>query len=246
MYELPASKFDGVLSVCTDVQHLNRIANHPGVRPHVGGEGVLDFSQAVERDLVLATEGGFYLFSQKTESSYEFHSTFLPEYRGKHAYRAAKAACEFMFLTTPAIELHTRSPFENPMSTPPKTFGFQHWFDEKDCSVHRLHIIDWAKRAPTLEAWGDWFHHSLEDARKGFGIDDPIHDEDKNNNRYAGLAVGMVRGDQPLKAVRSYNQWAATAGYIPAQLIQSDPAVIYTGDAVVKYENNRMEFIQCL
>lgn len=245
MYELPASKFDGIVEVSTDVAFLNKIANTEGVREHIGAKdaGYVDLAPLLDRSIALVTEGGFYIFERKTFTTYEFHSAFLPEYRGKHAYMAARAACEHMFLKTPAIELHTRTPHDNPTATPPKTFGFREWFTDKENTFYRLHIMDWARKAKTLESWGEWFHDCLEDMRQRRGINEPLHDHDPNNNRYAGLTIGMVRGEQPEKGVVSYNHWACTAGYEPAQLLGKYPTTIFTGDAVVRYADNMMEFI---
>ena len=246
-FEVPASSFDGVVSPCDDVEHLNRIMNAEGVKEYMKlPEGVDDLSPLMGKVLFLANDHGFLAIERKAPQCYSFHTAILPEHRGRNGYKLARAACEYMFLNTDALELHTFTPFDNPAAKPPKTFGFKHWFNNGDGEYYRAHIMDWAKTAPNLVKWGEFFHDALEEAKLLSGSKVESHEEDKNNNRYAGLSCGMMRAGNVAKGVWAYNQWAITAGYEPVELMSTNPVVVFTGDAMIRVNKNRMEFLSCL
>lgn len=243
--DIPASPFDGLVAPSRDYDAINAIANAPGVREgSLLSDGNADLSALDGQALFLQGRGGFIMFRQMSPQVYDFHTAFLPEHRGKNAYLCARAAAEFMFLRTDAMELHTVAP--RPEARPPKTFGFQPFFTGPAGEYYRLHLLDWARKAPNLRAWGEWFHHALEAAKDQTGATVEAHDDDPANDRYAGLAAGMFRYGQPQKAVWAYNIWASTAGYHPVELISLDPVRVNTGDAIIRYQHNRLEFEQCL
>lgn len=45
-----------------DVEALNRLLNHPRIRPHMGGEGILDGSPLLENGFLLLSDTGGMLF----------------------------------------------------------------------------------------------------------------------------------------------------------------------------------------
>lgn len=235
------------MSRCDDFDHLNAIVNAPGVREHMRfeGDGAQDLSVLEGRALFLAAEYGFMVFEPRAQGVYMFHTAFLPGHRGRYARDVSRAAFEFMFLRTDALELHTYRPHENPSAKPPRSYGFRRWFSGPGEDFFRCHLFDWARNAPSLEQWGAWFHDRLEAAKAKQGAAVPTHAEDRANDRYAGLGLGMVKHGQPVKGVNAYNQWALTAGYHPVQIINSDPLVLDTGDAVVRVQNNRIDFLLC-
>lgn len=244
--QFPPSRFAGFVEESTDFEHINRVANAPGMREALKlPEGPADLSHLQDVGLFLASEYGFVFFQPGVLGCFTFHTAFLPEGRGRHSYRATRAAAEHMFLSTDAIELHTFTPFDNPAARPPKTFGFQPWFSNASGEFYRLHLMDWARKAPGLEAWGEWFHHALEDAKAAQGATIPAHDEDRANNRFAGLACGMVAHGQPHKAAAAYNMWATVAGYEHARITSQDPLEFDTGDAVIRFRDNKAEFVSC-
>lgn len=240
---IPSSVLEGVLHVSQDFDALNAIAQADGVRESVQMPDNGDLRQIADRAVFLMGDGGFIAFLPTSPNCWEFHTCFLPGKRGRNAHRAARAAAEWMFMRTDALELHTLAP--TPAARPPRSFGFKPWFNDARGETHRLHILDWAKRAPSLEAWGAWFHDELDAAKEKHGASVEAHDEDRNNNRYAGLALGMVKFGNAAKAEWAYNAWAMAAGYVPMTLLDVDPVRVDTGDAVIRYDGQNMEFEQC-
>ena len=246
LFDFPASRFAGFVEPSADIDHINRVANSPGMREALRvPDGMDDLSPLLDRGLFLVSEYGFIFFDPGELSCFTFHTAFLPEGRGRHAYKATRAAAEHMFLATDAIELHTFTPFDNPAARPPKTFGFQRWFDGPTGEFYRLHLMDWASKAPGLEAWGEWFHHALEASKKDQDATVQPHDEDASNNRFAGLACGMVAHGKPYKAMGAYNMWARVAGYECARVTSHGPLEFDTGDAVIRFRDNQAEFVSC-
>ncbi len=242
----PPPKMTNTVSPCRDADHINAIMNADGVREFMklsDDEG--DVTGAMGRVSFLANEHGFFAIDPKAANCYEFHSAILPASRGRDGYKLARSACEFMFLNTDAVELHTFTPNDNPTATPPKSFGFREWFKNKEGTFYRAHIMDWAKNAPNLESWGEWFHQSLEAAKEAHGATIDAHDDDRVNNRYAGLACALIAAGNEHKGIWAYNHWATTAGYHPVELISVDPIEINTGDAVIRFHDNNAEFISC-
>lgn len=223
-----------------DVEFLNDLANDPDVFPYINyvGEGPADLSGVLERSIALATEHGAIIFEIKSPIAACFHTMFRKEGRGKHAYLAARDAAEMMFTETSITELHTYTPFSNPTATPPRTFGFKEWFDGKDAAFFRLNVMDWATKAPNLVKYGQWFHENLERYKE-----EPLHDPDPANDRYAGLACACALRGQIMKGVGLYNMWAMTAGYHPARLL--DENTIDTGDAVWRVRDGTPELLKC-
>ena len=246
-FPAPFSPDDCVAKPCRDADHLNAIMNADGVREFLKlPDGFDDVTPLLDRGLFLANEHGFLMIQAKAPQCYEFHTAILPASRGRAGYALTRAAAEFMFLRTDCVELHTFTPSDNPAAVPPKTFGFQPWFDRPDGTYYRAHIMDWARKAPNLEKWGAWFHESLESAKEAQGATIPAHDEDRANNRYAGLACAMIANGSAAKAVWAYNHWATTAGYHPVTLTSHDPVEFDTGDAVIRFRDNVAEFLSCL
>lgn len=105
----------------SDAVLLNRIANHPAVRPYfdLGGAGVLDFSACVSSpDYRILTNGrdAAAIFEWSAPAVWEGHTLFLPSCRGRRAVETGKAFCAWMFADgasmlwgqTPSILRHVR------------------------------------------------------------------------------------------------------------------------------------------
>jgi RimJ/RimL family protein N-acetyltransferase len=79
---------------------MESIANHPEVRPHIGGdpEAPLDLTAFFENDqnIALVGEHGGFLCGWSAPSVYEIHTMVLPEGRGQWAYDLAKAGRNWM------------------------------------------------------------------------------------------------------------------------------------------------------
>lgn len=76
---------------------INAFANHPDIRPHIGGAGILDLTVAVtEPNVFLFGEHGGFCLSWSAPATYEVHTMIAPEGRGTWAFEAARQSIEFM------------------------------------------------------------------------------------------------------------------------------------------------------
>jgi len=91
------------MNLSRDSAFLNRIINDPSVFPFVsfGRKYPMDVNVVFRdrRNMFLTNEHGGFLFLFKGDGTYEVHTQFLPEGRGRMAMEAAKEASAFMFAT---------------------------------------------------------------------------------------------------------------------------------------------------
>lgn len=230
-----------------DAAHVNRICNHPAVRPGLGGEGEIDVSSVLADDknyALFGPEGGFILHAGPG-ASFEAHSQFTPEGR-KSSIRAMLAGMDYMFTRTNCLQITTFLPDGNKGAQGlARAGGFRPWFrrDNHICGPGmqaRIDIDDWICRTKDLEADGHRFHEALEGAGGETNhADDPVHE------RYVGAALRMFERGQSRKAEALYNRWAVNAGYVPCRLLSDNPPVVDTGNAVVTLADGKMEVLEC-
>src|SRR5947209_10090690 len=100
-----------------DAKRLNEIVNHPSVYPWVQGAvtGELDLSDPISdpRNVLLMGEHGGVVFGWHSPGIYEAHTQVLPEGRGAWSVAMVRAALEWMFTRTDAMEIWTRVPHGN-------------------------------------------------------------------------------------------------------------------------------------
>jgi len=99
--------------------HINRLANHPDIRPTAGGDGVsrIDFTPVFDQIIALEDKGGAWLFMDEGEGIFEGHYMFLPKYRGKHALKLGRKALDYMFNVIGAKRIIGRQPVENKLAS---------------------------------------------------------------------------------------------------------------------------------
>lgn len=236
---------------------LNRVMNDPEVRPYLGnGEVPLDVSAVVQNidNFALVNPFGGFLFVKYAPGTYEVHTQFLPEYRGRLAYEAAQDGARFMFLETDCVEILTRCPDCNrPASVLTRLMGFRKIFRRETCwptpngescgvDYYVLTFDDWKAKDPIVLDSGRRFHAELE--AQGCH---PNHPEDEAHDRAAGAAYEMFLRGNPHKPVVLYNRWAKLAGYQPIGLLSNSPLVVDIGDAVLGIGKTRdsLEFLLC-
>lgn len=242
-----------------DPAPFNEIANHPEVRPWLGGaDGPLDLSAVVcnPSNVCFLSEVGGFIAHKLMDARYEVHSLFLPEGRGGLAIECAREGLAFMFCATDCTELVTKCPDGNGAALGlARLSGFQEQFrrerawasgaDRVGVSYQALSLQRWIARDAECLAGGHWFHEKLT-AAKGFaGSELPVHDDDDAHDRFVGASVRMVLAGNPRKAVWSYNRWAVFAGYAPISLLSEAPPVIDVMDAVVAPHGDDMEVLLC-
>lgn len=240
-------------------ERLNTVANHPEVRPWVGGTGVLDLSRAVADQnnvLLMAGDGGGFLLIQQEPGVYEVHSQFVPSSRGEAVVEAAADASHYMFTRTDCVEIRTKVTAGNVAAAAlARRMGWEFQFEranawqaEDGLSSVRYYaktINQWANTAPHLAETGQWFHEKLEAAKIACGSAMPVHDDDDAHDRYVGATCEMIAAGQVAKGLNFYRRWAPFAGYAPITLIATNPVVIDIQDAILAVRNNDFEVVLC-
>lgn len=239
---------------------LNGVANDPDVRPRLGGEGPIELGAVIgdPANIALETAHGGWVLVRHEPGTYELHTLFRPEGRGRGYFAAAGQALDFVFAASDAREIVTRVPACNPAAAfAAARCGFVERFARRRAwrgedgrlepvSYQALDIDGWARRsAAALEA-GRRFHDELEAAKADAGCARPAHEPDEAHDRAAGATALMAIAGQARKAVWFYNRWARLAGYETIALLAEAPAVFDVGDAIVQARGDgRMEVLKC-
>ena len=238
--------------------NINAVINHPAVHPWVAvaGQGELDLSGLVEDGsnvLLMADRGGF-MFHRLEPAVYEVHTQFLPEGRGRHALKAARAALHHMFTGTDCMEVLTKCPVNNPATAwMARHLGFTLEFTRPaawphedglvDVDYYALRYPEWVKSAPGLDERGHWFHDRLHAEKARLGLESPDHPEDAAHDRHVGACVEMLLAGQPDKALILYNRWARFAGYATLDLASRAPLVIDIRDGLLLINDTDFEVL---
>lgn len=234
-----------------DAAHLNSIANHPSVRPFIGGEGPIDLTGILANpaNYGLVTEGGGWLLQPLMGGAYELHTMVLAEARGKPFFAAAREAMRWMFSRTDALEILTKCPDDNPGARMAATLmGFRERFHRDDAwapgvgiSYQVFTLDDFWTRDRMCLTEGRAFHEALEAAKTASGSTLPAHPDDEAHDRAVGCAVLMIRAGQIDKGIGHYNRWSAFAGY--AQIARVGPSTIDVFDAVLEIADGAMDVL---
>lgn len=237
------------LERASDAVRLNEIVNDPSVYPWVHGavEGPLDLSGIVadRRHVALMGRYGGVLFVQHGPGIYEAHTQVLDVGRGAWTVEMVRAALEWQFTHTDAMEIWTRVPKGNLAARAlAKTIGGRlqfraerGWVKDGEivwADIFALTVQNWTVDAPGLDAVGAWFHGKLAEEYARLDHAEPALPEEATRNRYVGAAVEMIRGGQPLKGAVIYNRWAQMAGYITIKILRTDPVMLSFNDAVLE------------
>lgn len=240
-----------------DAGRLNPVANHPDVRPWLGGEGPLDLTPLVSnpQNLAYATDAGGFLAVALGDGHYEAHSLFLPDGR-RDTVRAVRAALDHFFAASDGLELTTKAPEGNRGAAAlAQLAGFTDlctlalpWPDAhvtRPTRVLTLSIDTWALRSAQALAHGVWLHEAMAAGQAQAGSAHQPHADDPVHHRFTGAATLIVRAGQPAKAVRFYNRWAAVIGFQPMTLLQRFPVILDLGGMVVEHRGHEMEILSC-
>lgn len=244
-----------------DASEINPILNDPSVFDQMRTPGLklgdLDISAVIENPLnvLLMTEGGGIIFGQSEPGIYDVHTSFLENYRGRHAIRASLAAYRWMFTHTDCMILQTRVPaFNKAAANFCKLVGAVHEFDRKgvwatetgaaDMSYWTMKYEDWARRSDDLIASGRAFHTRLDEEFARHKMLHENHPDEECHDRYVGACAEMIYGGQPEKAVVLYNRWAKFAGYGLIVLISKSPLMIDIGNALLMVTGDSFKVIK--
>lgn len=229
-----------------DAAFLNGVANHPGVRPHLGGEGKIDLAPLIEDEanFALVTDKGGFLYVHLGGFVYEVHSMFLPD--AGSAIEAARGGLDYMFTRTECLEVMTKVPAPNLAALGlVRACGFDRryvrrgaWSDGQDFSVYGLTLDRWTQGSTTALAEGRAFHDLIEAA-----LGHENHPDDEAHDHAAGAAALMFKAGKSTKAAWSYNKWALVAGYELICPLGDDRMDI--GNAIVGLRDGHLEVLEC-
>jgi len=231
---------------------FNTVANHPEVRPYLGGSGELDLAPLIDKSFTFQNEHGGFVVHPILPCIYEVHSLFLPEGKGT-AYELAVSSIRAMFAGTDCARLVTKVPDNNEAAAHlARKVGFREEFRREkvemfDCGVsyQTITVERWRDSDPDCLAAGEWFHKRIEQERHGKLAHLPEHpDEGEAHDRAAGACVLMCRAGQPEKGAAFYNMWAAFAGFPPVTVLESGALDIGSG-VVVRIRGDDFEVVEC-
>lgn len=239
------------VSRARDASHINRIANHPDVRPTVAdvSVGEIDVTAAIKQPTTIALQGEFgaQVFYFIMPGVYEVHSLCLPEGRGRWMREFVRIALRTMFIQYPAWELVTRVPRGHlPARALTIANGFKVEFTRDDkcvfrgepveIDIYRLGIHDWANNSDWALEMGRIFHDQLHAEARRIGITEPAHPDDPQHNRIAGAAVEMARLGQVVKSMLFYNRWSILARHAQIGIVTEFPPTFKMdiGNMVIK------------
>jgi hypothetical protein len=249
------------LSRTLDGGFLTEVANHPDVRPWLGGTPgeKLDLLDAVRdpQNIALQTASGGFICLQVEVGVYDVHSLFLPGIRRK-AVSAMRASLEYVFCRTNCVELRTMVPANNKAADGlARLGGFQERFMRTgvwpprvngpliDVSYRSLSLERWALQSPATHRAGRDFHAQLEAAKRASGSSLAVHPDDAVHDHMAGAVVLLARGGTVDKGVDLYNRWLGFAGYERIALVTASPPVLDIGDAVLGLDGDEIDVLLC-
>lgn len=95
---------------------VNALANHPAIRPTIGGKGILDLTPILENPLNIALLGdhGGFVYVWCAPATYEVHTMVREEGRGKWALEAARLSLDSIFDMHGARHVWTRVSLAHP------------------------------------------------------------------------------------------------------------------------------------
>jgi hypothetical protein len=242
-----------------DAAFLNTVANHPDVRPFLGGAGELDLSGFTRppENFAFEFEHGGIIFQKLEHGVYEGHSMFLPEGRGERVKEAMAESIRWMFARTDCLEIVTKCPDANKATIgAARNMGFTKGFrldrgwplpdgEYGGVECMRLTLAKWIERDEMVEPAGHWFHERLEELTTEAGKPIPKHYDEPAHNRAVGASVLMFQAGNALKGATSYNLWARIAGFPVIRVLSINPVVIDMDQAVVGIADGDMEVLLC-
>lgn len=241
-----------------DAGFINCVANHPKVRPHLGGDGVsevkFDDTVALPTHYALTFEpAGAIVLLAMSPGVYSGHCLFLPEHRGEAPAEAVRQAAQFMFIETDCVHIETQVPSGNVAAKAlAQHTGFREVFRRldvwprpgggQDVTAYALTLAEWAMKSDACRKAGEAFHKALEDAVAALGHLLPPHSDDGGiHDHAAGATYLMVQAGNVRKAVEYYNGWARSAWVPTIQLLSENPVVVDINDAVLMWRNGEMQ-----
>lgn len=226
-----------IITRATSADTLNRVLASPQVQQQLnpnGEEPITDLSPLLTtgQDILLECEHGGFWLHDLGDCLFEVHTLFEPGTPSEYIRKAVYDGFWYMFTETSALAIHTRVPRHNvPARRLTAGSGFKYMFTMDDTDFFRRTIDDWVINNFELEKTGEWFHDKLEDHKS--------HEDDSVHDAYVGLAVELIRQNQPNKAEYVYNQWASYTGYAPMSIVGD---AVFAGDMQILIKDDGYDF----
>ncbi len=239
-----------------DSDRFNEIANHSDVRSHLGGEGVLDFTELCGnvQNYCFLTDNldGGYLLQYIGDGTYIVHTIALKSARGTPMATLMAEGFKFMFTATDCMEIQTFVPDGNRAAERwtefakfKKTFRRENYFllngNIVGVQFYNMTYADWVYNSEECKKSGEEFHKFIESK-----LEHDNHPEDEIHDKFVGAAILCCEANNSGKGILQYNKWAMLAGYQPSKIISLTPLVINIGSAVLQSYNNSMEVLKLL
>ncbi len=233
-----------------DATILNNAANHPEVRPWLGGEGPVNLTASLldPNTYAFVNQWGGFIGHRAFDTVYECHTMFVPQKPGiKPIIELMKYAEQFMFTNTDCERLITKVSMKHSgQHWLAKHGGFVEQSQREGISYQLLPLDRWAQACSTTRDEGERFHGQLEQAKRANGSTLPVHPEDPAHDAMVGAALLMAKAGNAVKGVNTYNRWAVVAGYVPILLLKEQPPVVDIHDAVLGLgSTNEVEILLC-
>jgi len=196
--------------------------------------------------MVVLVEGGCFLANGVGSQTYQVHTHILPEARGATALVNAGLALMLAFLGSDA-ETFVTAVAENNLRAKwfTRAMGFRPMFVQPAKWLHRGKMWDLTHYSLGVDDWilqgqlapiGKSFHEQLE------SLGHLPHGEDHAHDCYVGAAVAFISAGKPHKAAKIYNRWARAAGYVPLDIVFSNPLVIDVREFTIRVEAGQVKF----
>ena len=238
-----------------DATAFNVIANHPMVRPWIGGDGAADLTAVVAEpsNIALLGEAGGFVCMNHGAGRYEVHSLFDPSRSGQAAIHAMRDAMAYMFTSTPCVELLTKVPVDNLAAKGlARLAGFTPQFEslsawnaesQKLTAFYSLPVEKWALLSRESKRMGAWFHAMLDTIRTD--EQHTAHPDDAVHDAMVGATIGMLQAGLVWKAVTYYNRWALWTGYETLVVESECPLVVSFDQLRIEIMQSHVEVLSC-
>lgn len=238
------------IAVLRDGWTINRIANHPDIRPWISGPvvGDVDVSGIIANpdNVPLLGRHGATLFNPIHPGLYDGHIMVLPDGRGAWTKSFLLASIHWMFTRTDAFEIAMRVPVGNfPMRTlvnlvpgaereGQARYGWVYDHKPVPADLWTVKATDWLRTAPGLQESGRWVIETLQRERLRHGIESSFQAATTLDERVLGAAFEMMMAGHVVKAQVVFNRWAAVSGSGERiEVLAHNPATIAIGGMTI-------------
>lgn len=236
-----------------DASKFNLIANHPDVRPHLGGSEVINQEQISNINnycLMTDDETGAYYLQNFGEGRYVVHTVALKSARGKPMAELMKEGFKYMFTSTDCIEIQTfvadgerQAERWTEYAKFRKTFHRDNAIEINGIIVgmqyYTMTFDEWISNSDICKEKGEEFHKFLEEE-----IGHPNHPDDEIHDKYVGATILCCENGNAPKGILQYNKWAVPTGYQASFIASITPLVVNIGNALLQQTNGSIKLLK--